>query len=182
MLHPARSTIAGDEVSFVFEYALLLVFPAAMAFAGAMDLLTMTIPNRISIALGLAFLVAAPLAGLSAEAWVSHLSAAGLVLAAGIVMFALGWLGGGDAKLMTAAALWIGFDDLLVFVTLMAILGGILALAILAYRRLPVGALPGPGWAMRLHATGTGMPYGLAIAGAALWIYPQTLWFSALGS
>jgi prepilin peptidase CpaA len=166
----------------VFEYALLLVFPAAMAFAGAMDLLTMTIPNRISVALVVAFLVAAPLAGLSGEAWMSHLAAAALVLAAGIGMFAVGWLGGGDAKLMTAAALWIGLDDLLVYITLMAILGGALALLILAYRRLPATALPGPGWAMRLHESGTGMPYGLAIAGAALWLYPQTFWFQALAS
>jgi prepilin peptidase CpaA len=177
-----RSPTPGDKVSFVLEYTLLLVFPAAMAFAGAMDLLTMTIPNRISVALCLAFVAAALLAGLSTEAWASHVSAAALVLAAGIGMFTLGWLGGGDAKLMTAAALWIGLDNLLVYLTMMAILGGALALLILAYRRLPATALPGPSWAAKLHKSGTGMPYGLAIAGAALWIYPKTPWFSALGS
>jgi prepilin peptidase CpaA len=101
------------------------------------------------------------------------------MLGIGILFFSAGWFGGGDAKLMAAAALWIGFDDLLVYFTQVAILGGVLAIAILAYRRLPATALPGPDWALRLHKSGTGIPYGLAIAGAALWIYPQTAWFAA---
>ncbi|HKZ97352.1 MAG TPA: prepilin peptidase [Hyphomicrobiaceae bacterium] len=163
----------------MLEYLLLLIFPAAMAFAGAMDLLTMTIPNRIPLALAATFLVAAPLAGLPLDAALTHLGAGALVLTGGILMFALGWLGGGDAKLLAAAALWVGLDDLVLYLTQVAILGGILALAIIAYRRLPVAALPGPHWALRLHESGTGMPYGLAIAGAGLWIYPKTAWFAA---
>jgi len=150
-----------------------------MAFAGAMDLLTMNIPNRVSLALAAAFLVAAPVAGLSLDTVLSHVGAAALVLATGIVFFAAGWLGGGDGKLMAAAALWIGFDDLLLYFAEVAVLGGVLALAILAYRQVPATALPAPDWALRLHRNGTGIPYGLAIAGAALWIYPTTPWFAA---
>jgi prepilin peptidase CpaA len=165
-------------VSSVLEIALLLFFPAAMAFAGAMDLLTMTIPNRISVALALAFVFAAYQAGLSTDALAAHLGAAALVLAAGIAFFAFGWLGGGDAKLMSMAALWIGFgENLIAYFVVVTILGGALALAVLAYRRLPAAALPAPEWALNLHRSGTGIPYGLAIAGAALWIYPQTVWF-----
>jgi prepilin peptidase CpaA len=163
----------------VFEYAVLLFFPAVMAFAGAMDLLTMTIPNRISLALAASFVAAAPLAGLSLEGWLSHIGAGVLVLAAGIIMFSRGWLGGGDAKLLAAAALWVGFDDLLVYCTQVAVLGGLLALLVVVYRRLPVPHAASPGWAVRLHERGTGIPYGLAIAGAALMIYPRTHWFAA---
>lgn len=163
----------------MFEYPLLLAFPAAMAFAGAMDLLTMTIPNRISLALAAAFLVAAPFAGLSLEQFGMHLAAFALILVLGVAMFAAGWLGGGDAKLMAVAALWIGFDNLLDYFTQVALFGGVLALAILAYRRMPATALPVPEWAARLHQQGTGIPYGIAIAGAALWIYPSTPWFTA---
>jgi prepilin peptidase CpaA len=167
-------------VRSVLEIVLLLFFPAAMAFAGAMDLLTMTIPNRISVALVAAFVFAAYAAGLPADALLAHLGAAALVLLVGIAFFAFGWLGGGDAKLMSVAALWIGFGDLLiVYFTVVAILGGVHALAVLAYRRLPAAALPGPDWALNLHRGGSGIPYGLAIAGAALWIYPQTVWFKA---
>jgi prepilin peptidase CpaA len=53
---------------------------------------------------------------------------------------------------------------------------------ILVFRQLPVTALPGPEWALRLHKSGTGIPYGLAIAGAALWIYPRTAWFAAFAT
>jgi prepilin peptidase CpaA len=151
-----------------------------MAFAGALDLLTMTIPNRISVALAATFAFAAYRAGLPLDVVAAHLGAAALVLAVGIVFFALGWLGGGDAKLMSVAALWIGFGDVFIaYFTGVAILGGVLSIAILAYRKLPVAALPGPDWALNLHRSGSGIPYGLAIAGAALWIYPQTVWFQA---
>lgn len=166
----------------MIEIVLLLIFPAAMAFAGALDLLTMTIPNRISVALVVAFAFAAFQAGLPLDAVAAHMGAAALVLAVGIIFFACGWLGGGDAKLMTVAALWIGYGEILVaYFAIVAALGGVLALALLAYRRLPAAALPAPEWALNLHKTGSGMPYGLAIAGGALWIYPQTIWFAAFG-
>lgn len=165
----------------MLEYPLWLIFPAVMAFAGAMDLLTMTIPNRISIGLTAAFLVAAPLAGLSLHDFGLHVASGLLVLTVGIGMFAMGWLGGGDAKLMSAAALWVGYENLLVYFTEVAVLGGVLAIAILAYRRIPAAAFPCPEWALRLHQQGGGIPYGLAIAGGALWIYPSTPWFTAFG-
>lgn len=162
----------------MFEYPLLLVFPAAMAFAGAMDLLTMTIPNRISIGLLAAFLIAAPLAGLSLDDFASHIGAGALILAIGIAMFSMGWLGGGDAKLMAAAALWMGFDKLLPYFVQVAVFGGLLSILILLYRRIPFDAWRLPQWALTLHRKDNGIPYGLAIAAAALVIYPKTTWFA----
>lgn len=166
----------------MFEHVVVLAFPAAMAFAGAMDLLTMTIPNRVSIAIAATFLAAAIVVGLPAEQILWHVGAGALMLAVGILFFAAGWLGGGDAKLLAAAALWIGFNDLVAYLALVSVLGGVLALAILGFRRLPVAAFPCPDWVLRLHGRGTGIPYGLAIAGGALWIYPTTQWFAALVS
>jgi prepilin peptidase CpaA len=75
--------------------------------------------------------------------------------------------------------LWLGFDHLPTFLTYTAALGGVLALGVLAYRSAPVGALPLPGWAARLHTKGEGMPYGVAIAAGAFVIYPATLWYAA---
>ncbi|NBU27766.1 MAG: peptidase, partial [Caulobacteraceae bacterium] len=43
----------------LFQIAVLLVFPAAVIFAAAMDLVSMTIPNRISIVLVAAFFILA---------------------------------------------------------------------------------------------------------------------------
>ena len=62
----------------------------------------------------------------------------------------------------------------------MAVLGGALALLILAYRRCPAYAFPLPNWALRLHAKGEGMPYGIAIAAGALAVYPSTQVYAAL--
>lgn len=163
----------------MFEYALLLVFPAVMAFGGAMDLLTMTIPNRITLGLAAAFFIVALLIGLPPNQILMHIAAGALVLTAGIVLFAIGGFGGGDAKLLAAGALWIGFDGLILYLVQVTLFGGLLALAILVYRRCPATAYPLPAWAERLHAPKSGIPYGMAIAASALAVYPQTILFSA---
>ncbi len=165
----------------MLEYPLLFVFPFAMAFAAATDLLTMTIPNRLSLGLSAAFLIVAPIAGLSWQEILIHLAAGSSMLLAGLLLFSLGWVGGGDAKLLAAASLWLGFEPMVQFLGYVGVFGGALAVAILAYRSIPAGALPLPGWAARLHVKGEGMPYGVAIAAGALTIYPSTQWFGAFG-
>lgn len=163
----------------MLEFALFLIFPAAMAFAGSMDLLTMTIPNRVSLAMIAGFLLTLPFAGLGWAGLAGHVGAGMLMLVIGIGMFAMGWLGGGDAKLLAAAALWIGLDRLFEYVLLVSICGGMLVMAILFYRGLtPPLWLHKHDWAMRLHKKSGGIPYGIALAMAGLWIYPTTPWFA----
>lgn len=162
----------------MLEVAVLTVFPAAVAFAGAMDLFTMTIPNRISLALVATFLVMAPLAGLGPWQMAGHFGAGLLVLAVGILLFIPGWIGGGDAKLAAAVSLWVGFEHLFAYLVFVAVAGGMLASAFGAFRSMP---LPRPvvaeAWAVRLHRRDAGIPYGVALAAGALCIYPQTAWF-----
>jgi len=167
----------------LIDAARLLLFPAMMAFAASSDLFTMTISNRIALILVAGFFGMAFVAGMSPNDVLSHVGAAFSVLAVTFAFFARGWIGGGDAKLMAVASLWLGFSHLAAFFVQVAILGGVLAVAILAYRQLvPIGALPGPAWALRLHEKGRGIPYGVAIAGAALLIYPATPWFAAFAA
>ncbi|MEL6215854.1 MAG: peptidase, partial [Pseudomonadota bacterium] len=84
-----------------------------------------------------------------------------------------------DAKLIPAAALWIGFDHLFWYLAGMVLLGGLLSLVLVQYRAaVPPKFLVGQAWAMRLHSTKTGLPYGLAIGGSGLLIFPATHWFS----
>jgi prepilin peptidase CpaA len=166
----------------VFEYALLLAFPALLAFGGAYDLLTMTIPNRVSIALVVFFFTAAIAVGLPAQAILLHVAAGMAVLTAGIALFALGGFGGGDAKLLAGAGLWIGFEHLLPFLIYVTMFGGLLAVSILYFRKLPVLGTMAPDWALRLHGRESGIPYGIAIASAALTVFPQTpLFVTSLG-
>lgn len=165
----------------MFEYPLLLVFPIAMVFAAAFDLLTMTIPNKISMALVAAFALVAPMSGLPLDVIGMHVATGAGVLILGFFLFARGWLGGGDAKLLAATALWLGFDSLGDFMLTVGFLGGLLSGAILAFRLyVPARMFTGPAWLVRLHGKDNGVPYGLAIGAAALVLYPDTRWFTFL--
>jgi prepilin peptidase CpaA len=164
----------------VLDYPVLLLFPVALTYAAAMDIFTMTIPNRISLALLALFPIAAVSGGLSMHDALMHLAAFAIVLAFGISLFAFNLLGGGDAKLLAVSALWIGFDQLLPFLVTVTIAGGLLSLVFLSIRSVPLGAFNLPEWAARLHKNGNGIPYGLAICAGGLMVYPQTGLFKLL--
>jgi prepilin peptidase CpaA len=161
------------------EAARLLLFPSLMAFAASSDLLTMTISNRIPLALASGFLLLATACGFSPQAVLWHTFAGLAVLAAGLALFARGLVGGGDAKLAAVAALWLGLDRLADFALLSSLLGGAVTLATLAFRRMPLPTgLADKVQAMRLHQPDGGVPYGIALAAAALVIYPSTSWMA----
>jgi len=160
----------------------LTLFPAMMAFAASSDLLTMTIANRVSLLLIVGFGLLALLTGMSSAEALSHLGAAAAVLAVSFTCFAFGWIGGGDAKLAAATALWLGFSHLFDYLVYASLLGGALTLLIVQFRNYPMPRLlVGQEWAERLHRQGGGVPYGIALAAAALVVYPQTEWMTALG-
>jgi prepilin peptidase CpaA len=166
----------------VIDAVRLLLFPALMAFAASSDLFTMTISNRVSLMLAGGFLALALLTGMSAAAIGSHVGAAALVLAVVFVMFAQGWIGGGDAKLAAATALWFGFEHLLAYFLYASLFGGVLTFTVIKFRVTPLPAfLAGQDWAERLHRTDAGVPYGIALAASALMIYPETAWMAARG-
>jgi len=155
----------------------LLFFPALMAFAASSDLFTMTISNRLSLALVAGFAVLAVMTGMSLADIGMHLAAAGLVLAIAFGFFAAGWIGGGDAKLVAATALWFGFTHLMDYLIYASIFGGVLTLLLLQFRKLPLPeALARQPWIKRLHDAAGGVPYGIALAAAALVVYPKTGW------
>jgi prepilin peptidase CpaA len=159
----------------------LLLFPALMAFAASSDLLTMTISNRVSLALTAGFFALALVTGMSGADMLAHAGAGFAVLAITFSFFAFGWIGGGDAKLAAATALWLGFDHLLAYAVYASIFGGALTLLIIKFRVMPLPALLArQPWVQRLHETNAGVPYGIALAAAALVVYPQTPWMQAL--
>jgi prepilin peptidase CpaA len=166
----------------LIEAARLTLFPAMMAFAASSDLLTMTIANRVSLILIVGFAVLALLSGLGAAEVLSHVEAAAAVLTVAFLCFACGWIGGGDAKLAAATALWLGFGNLFSYLVYASLLGGALTLLIVQFRTMPLPRLlAGREWAERLHSEGAGVPYGVALAAAALLVYPQTEWMTVVG-
>jgi prepilin peptidase CpaA len=159
----------------------LLLFPALIAFAASSDLFTMTISNRISLALAAGFLLLALLSGTGLVVVAEHLGAGALVLAIGFACFSFGWIGGGDAKLAAATALWFGFDYLLDYLVYASLFGGALTLLLIQFRLLPLPPmLARHDWIVQLHKKGGGVPYGIALAAAALTVYPKTGWMSAI--
>ncbi|PRD44203.1 peptidase [Phyllobacterium phragmitis] len=164
----------------MIEAAILIVFPFAMAFAAISDLLSMTIQNRVSLILVGAFAILAPLTGMAWDVYALHFAAGFAVLTATFGLFAIRAMGGGDAKLMAATALWFGLNTSLVtYLFTASMLGGMLTLAILAYRRSPITVVAGRFEFMRrLAQNDIGIPYGIALGAAGLLTFPQ----SALGT
>ncbi|SON54417.1 Flp pilus assembly protein, protease CpaA [Hartmannibacter diazotrophicus] len=159
----------------------VLIFPLTMMAAAVSDLRSMMISNRLSLAVAGSYLVLAPLAGFTWETIGLSVALAALVLVMTFAMFALGWIGGGDAKLVTATMLWMGPQHAAQFAFAMAIAGGLLTLLILLYRRLPLPIVAADqNWLVRLHGVETGIPYGVAIAAGGLLTLPQTHWFEIL--
>jgi len=165
----------------LLDLARLFLFPALMAFAAASDLLTMTISNRVSLLLIAGFFALAIITGMNLEAIGWHTLAGLSVLVAAFACFAFGWVGGGDAKIAAAVGLWFGFSYLLDYLLIASVLGGALTLSILAFRQWPLPPfLAAQDWLVRLHDQTTGIPYGIALAAAALLIYPNTDWIKAV--
>jgi prepilin peptidase CpaA len=165
----------------ILDLARLLLFPALMAFAAASDLFTMTISNRVSLALVAGFLVLALLTGMGLHDLLLHVGAGATVLTIAFACFAMGWVGGGDAKVAAGAALWFGFGHLLDYLLYASLFGGGLTLLLLQFRQWPLPyALAGQTWLLKLHAKESGIPYGIALAIGALMIYPETEWIRAV--
>ena len=116
----------------------LLYFPLAMAFAASSDLLTMRISNKLVLLLAAGFVVMALAIEMPLQQFAMHLLCAFIVLVVAFAMFALRWIGGGDAKLAAATTLWLGFGLTLPYLAYTALLGGVLTLAILFLRRMPM--------------------------------------------
>jgi prepilin peptidase CpaA len=153
----------------------LMVFPAIMVFAASSDLLTMRISNLSVLALIVAFVALSLLTGMPFEQITAHLACAAVVLVIGFAFFAFGWIGGGDAKLAAGIALWIGVGQIFPFLLYSALWGGMLTATLLAIRRWPLPAsVRRITWVDRLHDNAKGVPYGIALAAAALFVYPHT--------
>lgn len=154
--------------------AVLVIFPLCMAMAACSDLLTMTIPNRLSILLVGAFVAIAPFSGLSLVDFMIHLGAGVTVFAVCFALFAFNIMGGGDAKILTASAIWFGFNDsLMMYMLWVSVLGGFLSIFILTMRSqhdmILAYGIPFPETMMHKKK----VPYGIAIGAAAFMVYPS---------
>jgi prepilin peptidase CpaA len=166
----------------LIHLSILAFFPTLMALSASMDLLTFTIPNRICVALALGYVIFAALLGVPAVDILLNMSCALAILGITFVMFNLGWLGGGDAKLAAATAAWLGWTAILDYGLAAALFGGILTLTLLGLLKVPLPAtLARHAWLARLHNASAGIPYGIALAAAGLMQFPNSsIWVAVV--
>ncbi|MBZ9701170.1 MULTISPECIES: prepilin peptidase [unclassified Mesorhizobium] len=160
----------------MLEALIFVVFPFCMLFAAISDMLSMTIANRVQVLLVVVFALVAPLTGMEWAAYGWHFAAGALVLAATFGLFAMGGMGGGDAKLLAATAMWMGLNIQLVeYLVVSTFIGGLLTLAILVYRKSPLAVFTGRNPFLRHFADETtGVPYGIALGLGGLLTYPDS--------
>ncbi|MEI9891606.1 MAG: prepilin peptidase [Caulobacteraceae bacterium] len=169
-------------MSAFIQIGLVSVLPLLAILAAGLDLTSYTIPNWISLTLAGAFGLLAATAGLPVGALEGHALAGAAALVAGMGLFAFGWIGGGDAKLLAACCLWFGWPDAQAFLLDTALAGGAFAFFLLVMRGQMVRPFipdlsAGPdfsAWIGRLITPGESAPYGVAIALGALIAFPSS--------
>ncbi|BCH28061.1 MULTISPECIES: A24 family peptidase [unclassified Mesorhizobium] len=160
----------------MLEASILVIFPFCMVFAAISDMLSMTIANRVPALLVVAFAVIGPMTGMDWQTFGWHFAAGGIVLAATFALFAVGGMGGGDAKLLAATSLWFGMSlELLSYLVAATFLGGLLTIAILALRKSPLVFHVSDNLFLRnLADERLGVPYGIALGIGGLLTYPSS--------
>ena len=159
--------------------AVLTIFPGCMLIAAFTDLATMTIPNRLSIALVAGFTILVVLTGMPLNEVAIHFAIGFGVLVLGFILFAFNLLGGGDAKFVAATSLWMGLSGLFPFFVTFAMVGGLFGIMILSFRQLPLPAFCVKyQWIARLHEPKGDIPYGVALSIGGLIVFPETVIFA----
>ena len=158
----------------VLNSLLMTVYVVLVLYGAWTDMRELRIPNWISLSLLVAFLGVAVSMFMPMETIAWHLAAGALTLVVGFAVFAFGYFGGGDAKLMAACALWVGWDQLLMFVLAVLLVGGVLSLLVVLLRK---GLGMWPDWLVKnaegLFVPNKAIPYGIAIAAGAMIVLPR---------
>jgi len=152
----------------------MAAYVALILYGAWSDMRDLRIPNWVSLSLLVAFLAVTVAVAMPLETIAWHFVAGTVTLMAGFVLFALGYFGGGDAKLMAAGALWVGWDQVLIFALAVLLVGGVLSLLVVLLRK---GLGLWPDWLVRnaegLFVPNKSVPYGIAIATGAMIMLPR---------
>ncbi len=165
-----------DESYLVILYIAFALYTLLLGIAAVFDTWKFVIPNTIAVALVVLFIATALiLPAMTWMEWSSHIGAAVAVFIGGAVLYAFDKMGGGDVKLLTAVAVWTGFEHLMELLLYVAVAGGVLAIVLIVMRKVIMSAgsastrlaeikLP------RVLLDGEAVPYGLAIAPISIYL------------
>ena len=144
-----------------FIYLLWGGLAIALIVAAITDIKSRHISNWLNLAIALAAPVFWILSGMAF--WpdmIGQIGLAAVIFTIFAGMFAIGAMGGGDVKLLTALALWMHWLTFLELLVIMSIAGGMITLLMMISKRIQ--KTDGP----------IKVPYGVAIAFSGLW----TIW------
>lgn len=151
----------------------LAVFAGLLVYAACSDIASLTIPNWLSIAMATLFAPAALAINMPLAEIGVHYGFGLAMLVVGFFLFQANIFGGGDAKLVAAAAVWTGFTAFPTFILGTALAGGLLALALLSARKWSPFLAAAPPFVNRLLTPESGVPYGVAIMAGGLLALPM---------
>ncbi len=154
--------------------AALALYIVLLVGAALFDTWKYIIPNSLSVALAVLFVLVAATSPHEVQWW-SHVGAAAIVLGVGIGLYAFDIMGAGDVKLLTAVALWAGLAQLPIFLIYIALFGGAVSLLLLLLRRAVVMGVVMLPQAEKIRLpkvllTGEAVPYGVGISIGAIWL------------
>jgi prepilin peptidase CpaA len=145
----------------------ILILYVLLAFAAAMDIWLLRISNGFPLAIVALFLAWLYLCGVDRNLWQNGVMFA-VTLVGATMFFSRGWIGGGDAKLLAAIALWFDFKGGAALLFYVSLGGAMLSLVFVMLRRMQPASFAARHEIRALKPRGP-IPYGVAIAsGAAL--------------
>jgi len=163
----------------IVQIGLALSFPLLLTAGALSDLLRYLIPNWIALSLAVLAVPALLLAGAGVQGLAGHLGVGFAVLVATSILFFRGLLGGGDVKLLAAAACWTGWPLIVPLVVYTAVAGGLLAATLIVARRVFRNRTLRSSWASSLLNSTSGVPYGVAIAVGGWLVWSKLLVYSS---
>lgn len=158
---------------------LFFLFATPQLMAALNDANAMKIPNRIPLIVLGAYFLMVPFTWVGLPIFLEHMTVGVVVFALGFAMFAFGWMGGGDSKLLAATAFWFTWADVFSYMVYTALFGGVLTLFIMVGRSYIPARLITTQWAHTMFKDQTKIPYGLALAAGAIATLPQSQMFKA---
>lgn len=159
---------------------ILMLFPLLMILGGVVDVMTRRIPNSLIIGTTVLFLPAALATGMPVWIMSFHIATAAVLLVLGFGLFSFGVIGGGDAKMMAAAGLWLGFPCSILFITFSVLAGGLLAAAVgLWFVVTMEGGMQSAWFDKAVAPLRPSVPYGFALAAGAILATPFSWWMRA---
>ena len=153
-----------------------LILPGFIIYAGFSDCFRMKISNKLC---GLILLSFVMFCVLTPPMWQwsalsGHIMAFAITFAIAFILFALGLIGGGDAKFVSALSLWFGSAHSFDFLVNASLIGAVLTLVILVLRsKIPYYISAKWDWSARLMHPRSGIPYGIALSIGAMMAYEE---------